>query len=147
MNVAQLLVVNNADVNATDNQGWSPLHCACDSARLDVVQFLVSRGANLSITDKWNKSPLQHAQEKGHTAVVEYLKEQVKQQEQNEFQRQGEESGRPKCAMCMDHTNTNAAISPCGHVYCLDCISEVQNRGGDCPTCRRRIESVLRIYF
>lgn len=44
--VAQLLLDNGANVNATDNAGWTPLHLAAYNGYTDLAQLLLSRGAD-----------------------------------------------------------------------------------------------------
>ena len=47
-----------------------------------------------------------------------------------------------QCAICMEK-EANAAIVPCGHaVACVRCLERCDN----CPVCRKRISSILRIY-
>ncbi|CAB3255411.1 unnamed protein product [Arctia plantaginis] len=57
-------------------------------------------------------------------------------------------SSSSKCIICCNKP-TDTALSPCGHMYtCHDCALDLwQGRGrGSCPTCRKKITSVLRVY-
>ena len=39
-----------------------------------------------------------------------------------------------KCSICFDEV-TNACVTPCGHMYCLECIEEWLRRSQRCPIC------------
>ncbi|CAB3237394.1 unnamed protein product [Arctia plantaginis] len=57
-------------------------------------------------------------------------------------------SSSSKCIICCNKP-TDTALSPCGHMYtCHDCALDLwQGKGrGSCPTCRKKITSVLRVY-
>jgi len=59
---------------------------------------------------------------------------------------QKEESENP-CVVCMSFQK-DTAFSPCGHLACCnDCAEHVKNEQQKCCICRKRVESVLRIYF
>ena len=47
-----------ADVNATDNFKWTPLHHACHTGQKDVVEFLLQNGANLDAAALNGGTPL-----------------------------------------------------------------------------------------
>ncbi|KAH8930482.1 hypothetical protein BT69DRAFT_681142 [Atractiella rhizophila] len=39
------------------------------------------------------------------------------------------------CAICLEPV-TNARLTPCGHLFCLECIDQALARRRRCPTCR-----------
>ncbi|EFC47341.1 predicted protein [Naegleria gruberi] len=47
-----------------------------------------------------------------------------------------------ECIICMDNKVDHVSV-PCGHLFCLDCISNQVN----CPTCRGKIESKVKIFL
>jgi hypothetical protein len=50
---------NGADVNATNNEGTTPLIVACNNKhKSEIVQLLIEAGANLDAVDKDGDSPL-----------------------------------------------------------------------------------------
>jgi len=58
LEVTRLLVERGADVNATGEHGWTPLHGAAYKGMDAVVQFLVERGARLEVFDEYGQTPL-----------------------------------------------------------------------------------------
>jgi G3E family GTPase len=46
------------------------------------------------------------------------------------------------CGVCQEKQSDSALI-PCGHVYCLDCISKLHQK---CPKCRKFFERTITIY-
>ncbi|OHT04018.1 hypothetical protein TRFO_28558 [Tritrichomonas foetus] len=46
-----LLLQNNANMNAADDTGETPLHWATTSQRLDCVEYLLGKGANTDLRD------------------------------------------------------------------------------------------------
>ncbi len=53
-------------------------------------------------------------------------------------------SANPGCAICAAPMVKKAALNPCGHTYCLVCVTEKIKE--TCPTCREPIVSVLRLH-
>jgi hypothetical protein len=49
------------------------------------------------------------------------------------------------CSVCMDK-GKNAALVPCGHLFCFSCASAVKAAGQPCPMCRKPISSVLKVF-
>jgi uncharacterized protein len=56
--VTTLLVERGADVNATGEHGWTPLHGAAYKGMDAVVQLLVDHGARLEVFDEYGQTPL-----------------------------------------------------------------------------------------
>lgn len=46
LDVVELLIARGADVNATDDAGWTPLHLAVANGRLETAQRLLEAGAD-----------------------------------------------------------------------------------------------------
>ncbi|CRG89394.1 hypothetical protein PISL3812_06430 [Talaromyces islandicus] len=74
--VVELLVENNADVNARSDGGWTPLHNASDKGFKNIVQLLIKEGADVNSQLLNGITPLHLAAQAGHTDVVECLLEQ-----------------------------------------------------------------------
>lgn len=48
----QKLLENGADIDAQNNEGMTPLVCACSQSRLSNARFLIACGANFAMSDK-----------------------------------------------------------------------------------------------
>ncbi|KAL9936202.1 hypothetical protein V8E36_005044 [Tilletia maclaganii] len=73
--VCTFLLANDASPEATDSDGWTPLHNACSRGYLDIVRLLVEQ-AEVSVNSAtvprgW--TPLMNAASKGHLPIVRYL--------------------------------------------------------------------------
>ncbi|MBP6104618.1 MAG: ankyrin repeat domain-containing protein [Gammaproteobacteria bacterium] len=69
------LIHNNADINATDDAFWTPMHVACARDDLDLVKLLVTLGASLQGVKGYD-TPLHVAASRNKPEVVRYLLEQ-----------------------------------------------------------------------
>lgn len=72
------LIKGGADVNATDDMGWTPLMKACFNDELDrgfpeVVQALIDAGANIEAQIVYGTRPLMLAAGRGEAGVVDVL--------------------------------------------------------------------------
>jgi ankyrin repeat protein len=59
MAAMELFMRRGADINATDNSGWSALHFACAFGETDCAEFLVLHGAEMSLKDKEGRTALE----------------------------------------------------------------------------------------
>ena len=51
-----------------------------------------------------------------------------------------------QCVVCWD-APAQAVCIPCGHLAgCIDCLSEIKEKGWGCPVCRARIQQVIKVY-
>jgi ankyrin repeat protein len=70
-----------ADVNAKDNDGWTPLHIAASKNHREIVELLIAKGADVNATGEsssvfiWQGgfTPLHYAAVNGHKEIVELL--------------------------------------------------------------------------
>ena len=62
-----------ANVNATDNFLWTPLHFACHAGQQDIVELLVKSGAVVDALSINNSTPLSRAIESCRLDTVKYL--------------------------------------------------------------------------
>lgn len=60
IDVAKALINAGADVNARNDNGSTPLHCACVWAGLDVIKLLVESGAELNAQSVSNNTALHY---------------------------------------------------------------------------------------
>lgn len=68
-----LLLEAGADVNATQEGGFTPLHQAASAGKQEVVAFLLKNGARKDVRCHQGKLPADYARERGHAAVMEML--------------------------------------------------------------------------
>jgi ankyrin repeat protein len=66
-------IAKGADVNATDERGWTPLILASRIGGVDAVKFLIEKGAKVNVKDNAGMTPLMHASAFGHSAAVKLL--------------------------------------------------------------------------
>lgn len=72
--VAQLLIDYGADVNATQAQGYTPLHYAASNGLESIVRNLLVRSVDENARNAEGKTARELAIEKGHSAVADLLK-------------------------------------------------------------------------
>jgi len=68
--IVEFLLANQADVNAIDYDGRTPLHVASDGK---VVELLLAKGANINARGKDGETPLHTAARNGHADMVKLL--------------------------------------------------------------------------
>merc|ERR1719197_2370073 len=69
-----LLLKYDLEVNATDKEGYTPLHCASSLGFQNSVRILLSKGADVQAVDKRTKStPLHLACCNGHIEAAKEL--------------------------------------------------------------------------
>ncbi|KAI1734559.1 hypothetical protein F4680DRAFT_338996 [Xylaria scruposa] len=71
--VVNILLFNGADVNTTDQDGWTPLSWAAANGWDEIVLGLLGRGAVVEAETNTYQTPLSHAAENGHVISVEKL--------------------------------------------------------------------------
>jgi len=46
--MVEFLIQNGADVNRSDNEGWTPLHAIASCGFISIANYLIENGADLS---------------------------------------------------------------------------------------------------
>lgn len=64
---------SNADLNAKDEFGYTPLHLACDRGNLPIVELLLAKGVDTSIKDPDDFEAVELARIAGHDDIVATL--------------------------------------------------------------------------
>lgn len=55
--LAEALLANGANVDACDNEDWTPLHAACSCGHLSIVSMLLRHGASLTAVTLEGQTP------------------------------------------------------------------------------------------
>lgn len=72
-NIVQMVLENNADVNALTAAKRTPLHIACIRGRPDYAKLLLMKGASVNLQDIDGNTPAHYASEYGHKDIVVQL--------------------------------------------------------------------------
>ncbi|PMD52586.1 ankyrin repeat protein, partial [Hyaloscypha bicolor E] len=76
--VVKLLLDKEADANAADRVGLTPLHWASKIGHVEVAKLLLGVGkVKADSKDIRGKTPLSYASERGHEAIVKLLLKHV----------------------------------------------------------------------
>ncbi|KAM9415828.1 uncharacterized protein ACWYII_024477 [Salvelinus alpinus] len=78
--MVRVLLGQGAEINHTEESGWTPLHYAAKAGCLDMVRFLVESGASASVECQGGRTPLQYAAGDNHQGTVSFL---LRRQENN----------------------------------------------------------------
>lgn len=71
--IAKILIENGADVNISDNEGWTPLMRAASSKNIDLVRLLMSNGADPRKMNSVLETVIVSATSSGCSVCLEYI--------------------------------------------------------------------------
>jgi len=71
--MVEILLGQGAEINATDRNGWTPLHCAAKAGHLEVVKLLCEAGASPKSETNYGCAAIWFAASEGHNEVLRYL--------------------------------------------------------------------------
>lgn len=71
--IAELLLKNNANINMQNNQGYSALIFATLYNQEKMVEFLLNKNADFNLKDVEGKTALEHAKIKSFDAIITLL--------------------------------------------------------------------------
>ena len=66
-------LVDGVDVNAKDEDGWTPLQDATTSGHKEIVELLITKGADVNVKTEEGETPLHAAAYKVHKEIAELL--------------------------------------------------------------------------
>jgi hypothetical protein len=75
LEIGKGLLDRGANVDACDNEDWTPLHLAAHNGGLEFARMLLEYGAAINAPDNEGQTPLHKASEDGHVEVVRLLLE------------------------------------------------------------------------
>ena len=53
----------------------------------------------------------------------------------------------PKCPICLGFLNDPIKSNNCTHIFCDICLTMWLQNKAECPLCRKKIDSTIRLYF
>lgn len=71
--ISNVLITRNIDINAKNNQGYTPLHIATVHKDEEMVRFLIWNKANINVTNKLGWPPLHLAIQSGDQEMTKLL--------------------------------------------------------------------------
>ena len=69
------LLDHGAQVNVSQQAGWTPLHQAAASGNVELLKLLLSHGADRSAESEDGRTPIQMAEAKNHLPTIEILRQ------------------------------------------------------------------------
>ena len=63
-----------AEVNAKDEDGWTPLHLAAEEGHKEIAELLIDKGADVNVGEEEAYTPLDHATLWGHKETSDLLR-------------------------------------------------------------------------
>ncbi|KAK9382798.1 uncharacterized protein V2V93DRAFT_366001 [Kockiozyma suomiensis] len=98
---------------------------------------------------KYNVSPLLNGDEDSEDEDEEGQSGEHREWQRKQLEKPTESSSILSdfsCVICFDQPDI-LALTPCGHMYCMDCIwralttgAKATTAGGECPICRRKVQ-------
>jgi len=73
MGIATVAVYSEADANARQTGGWTPLHSVAQNGDAEFARVLTEAGADVSVRADNQQRPLDLALTKGQQAMVDFL--------------------------------------------------------------------------
>ena len=73
MEIVKLLIENGADINKSNNDGWTSLYLAVNKRHLEVIKLLIENGADINKSNNNGWTPLNIAANNGHLEIVKLL--------------------------------------------------------------------------
>ena len=73
VDATKMLIEDNAEVNAVDDDKWTALHLAAEKGHVDVAKVLIQNGADVNAVDERQMDGTSLRSSEGHVDVVKVL--------------------------------------------------------------------------
>jgi ankyrin repeat protein len=140
--LVELLIDRGASMDAQDDQGRTPLHCAAANKHGDIARFLIASGCDHTLADSEGK--------KGAEVAPKPLKKEL-----NDFiiatlmqKARGIQLSSSNVGICVFCQKAEAQFifKPCEHVsLCGKCYAEKKSELVFCPMCRKTLTTVFEV--
>ena len=71
--VAKILLDNDADIDAKNEDGVTPLHYASFNGHTEIVKLLLERNAKINVEDENGETPFDYASDQAHIDIMKIL--------------------------------------------------------------------------
>ena len=151
--IAELLLLNGVNPNESDYYSNSPLHNAVKIEDMEFIELLVKYGADLSIKNDRNQTVLDLAKEKGSNQIFDFLLKKCIESKEAKNVANPPIAKRFKledCVICCTPRDEIFVFNPCGHSKtCESCtmkILHMSDISSNCPVCREKVLSYLKVF-
>ena len=145
LEVAKFLIDRGTKIEAKDNFGNNSLHNAAFNGSLEMVKLLVENGIQIDARNNLSATPFDISSRENHNEVANYLLEKKR-----EAENQSPEivSTNAVCIVCWEERGGLYVLNPCGHTsLCELCCFNLIKKRYPCPTCRKPIDSYIKMFF
>mmetsp|Transcript_51963 Transcript_51963/g.137248 ORF Transcript_51963/g.137248 Transcript_51963/m.137248 type:complete len:340 (-) Transcript_51963:66-1085(-) len=106
------ILKQRANLEAKDENGWTPLHVASMQCKPDIISWLVAHRADMTITDGSGYTPMSWACLKGHLPVIRALLDK-----------------KADITALAESNGGKAPLSMCAELGHMECVLELLRRG------------------
>ena len=75
LEVSRVLLDHGANVNARQQNHWTPIHLSASNGHLEIVKLLLERGADVHALNDEGETPYQVSLRRGYREIADLLRE------------------------------------------------------------------------